>query len=207
MKDSSQRNVLNKASRKDSDIQAQRFKTALFSVVCVFVITLIALVFINGGLVANGAFNAASASNEDDTSYDSGSYVQGVWQSISDGNTVSEALAKEGFVCVYGDKSRASSEKASVPSWFNEEVLDDVSGRDVYATSDLDVVYFTEGGVTSDVESDITAELCGKGWVLCEGNEGDILTFMKKEGECRWLMVQFIGFENETSVVLRIVRN
>lgn len=120
-----------------------------------------------------------------------------VWQSIRHGSDISDALSAVGLSSVAcGD----------VPAWFADEVLTPRDGCDVWANGDWSVVGISAGLNELDLRSSVEDGLEGNGWRLCPTGIDGAATYMKDEGACIWIAVQFSKTEDSAEAVLRILQ-
>ncbi len=178
-------------------------------------------------LVSIGVFASLGYASADEEA--SGTYVAQIWDDVTHGKAVSEALEQVGFTSV---------DTSSAPAWLGE-VCDLSAFEEAIANADYSLVNLSYQGGLSSAWQCISGALGERGWVEVEGGlseaegglsesesvwakaegeateaEGEISeaesgcegmsTFIKEEGECRWVMVECVEVEDVTSVVLHI---
>lgn len=151
----------------------------------------------SGAVGSNGIVGATDTAST--SSGTSTSYAHAIWEAIGKGVAFDEAMVQQGF--------RALSAQAQIPSWLTEEVVDASSIREGYASGDYGVIGCVIDGNRVIAQEALLRLLAEKGWVPCTASNEGTITLMKQEGECRWLMVESVELEDETSVVLHIARS
>lgn len=126
----------------------------------------------------------------------SGSYTARIWEDVSQGKVVGEALQQVGFVAVDG---------RDTPEWMGE-VCDLSDFDEAVANADFSLVNLTYGGALSDAMAFMQRTLTDRGWTGVESGCEGVLTYIKEEGECRWVMIEAVEAGGATSVVLHIKR-
>ena len=146
--------------------------------------------------LASVAFSAGSWAG----SVGKGSYISQMWKSMSSGQDFDSALEEVGAVVLSTDR---------VPRWMLDEVLEMDWLDGAISNQDNQVVWITKEGQMPEVRSGITSALESKGWttVLPDASEDGLASYVKTEGECRWILAEYAQSGKETVVVMRIQRN
>lgn len=155
--------------------------------ICAFVIVVVLLAI----LISDGSW--ASGQVE-------GSYVGKVWNSFEKNEHFDDALKEVGAV-------RLSKE--SIPEWMLDEVLDETWLDEAIMNSEQKVFWITKEGQLDEIRDQMTEALELKGWEVTSANTSEtaITSYMKTEGECRWLLAEYVQSGEETVAVLRTERN
>lgn len=120
--------------------------------------------------------------------------VADVSASIRDGTSLASAISSSGFL--HGPES--------LPQWFSRELLDCSEFEDVYAMPDLSIACVISKSDADEMSRRVDSELERRGWACIE--EGDPYCYVKSEGECRWLDVEFSQVGREANMVMYIRR-
>lgn len=119
-----------------------------------------------------------------------------IWESISSGSSVEDALVDVGF-------SKLSAEE--IPAWMLE--ICDASLLDgAIIDKDLGLISITRSDSEEDVAHQIENDLVERGWLKCDSDHENVTTFIKTQGECRWLMVETTEVGEGVNVVLHTER-
>lgn len=99
--------------------------------------------------------------------------------------------------------------KERIPKWMLDEILDEEWLNGAISSKDQQVIWMTRTGALSDVRAETASALESKGWstVASTTEESPITTYVKTEGECRWILAEYAQSGKETVAVLRIQRN
>lgn len=128
------------------------------------------------------------------------SYTGKVWDSLVSDKTFYEALEEVGAMVLSAE---------NVDAWMSEEVMDDEWLVGAITNKEKKVLWVTKKGELEDVRKGIEVALESKGWVVASRGiaEATVDTYMKTEGECRWILAEYVQSGKETVAVLRIERN
>lgn len=173
------------AARIDSDVTKRRFRRAI--VIC---IGIMAFVFIS--IAAGNSWAGSSGCSN---------YVERIWESIKSGESFDDALEEVGLMTMA---------KEDVPDWVLNEVLDATWMEGAISSEGQEVILISREGELEEIETAVTQALELKGWATAtSGNEGGklISTYVKTEGECTWLLVEYLQSGRETVAVLHTGRN
>ena len=158
---------------------------------------------ISGLIVAIGLLEDGPRSDERTDTHANGSreiLSADILQALSEGLDVNEAIKSRTPFLLF--------DLEDAPDWFKEEVIDPNERSalgirsEVMADSDLQTVGFVSNKDRESVMHGLEDWLLRHGWDACE--EKTVMSFVKGEGEARWMTVQCVGIGDETSVVLHI---
>lgn len=168
----------------------QRFRKNRLLKVSLTCALLIAVVFIT---IASSSGTWASSSK-------SFNYVGKIWEELSGDKSLNTALEKVGAMVV---------SKENAPKWMVQEILDEPWLDGAITNADQTVFWISRYGEVEIVKSNITNALADKGWKVAsvDSSENVIETYIKTEGECRWLLAEYAQSGEETIAVLRTERN
>lgn len=147
-----------------------------------------------------GTFAVASA--QEYTVQAGQTYANKLWERMQKGEAANDAMKSVGF------KSLEQNSSAVMPSWLRDEVLakSSINKFDIYGNSDLSIVGFRVDYSINEAYSLVLKDFSDLEWVASGSQSTSTVTLEKQKGECRWMMVEFVEFGNQTSVVLRIKR-
>lgn len=124
-----------------------------------------------------------------------GSLVERLWTSMCAGNPLEDALREEGIVKLT---------KENTPGWVEEELIGLHEMDQAIANEAFELLWFCRKGSALDAASFVGNELSSKGWLGEGSGSEETETFVKKEGVCRWVMVECAQAGEDAVVVLRI---
>lgn len=178
------KNARREASSRNRDAN-RRFLKA--STLCVLLLTSMAVAIFQG----NGSWAFLQAGT---------TRVGHVWQAMGQGKSFETAIEEEGDVILSKD---------GIPEWMTAEVLDETWLDGAIANNEKKVLWMRKEGSISDIRARIDNALAAKNWCVVTANEVDesTRTYIKNEGECRWILAEYVQSGNETIMVLHIERN
>lgn len=91
-----------------------------------------------------------------------------------------------------------------VPESFQEEVLSTAGREDLRCDASAGIVGFSEEGSAEEVFAQLSAELAEKGWTGVESGLDAAGTFVKGDGDHRWLYLSCVQVGDSTSVVAQV---
>lgn len=127
-----------------------------------------------------------------------GKKIMAVWNNLESGASEQEVIAASGV-----ELSTQS------PAWFAQEI-GVLSTCVAYADKDWNLVRLelTPQESARNGEEYLRRELASNGWTETKSNYEKVSTFVKSEGVCSWMMVEFVQTENEcTSALMHLVHN
>lgn len=151
----------------------------------------IATAFLIGVSASDGSWAGAHAES---------GYVDKIWKAMKAGRGFDSALEEVGAMVL---------SKERIPKWMLDEILDEEWLNGAISSKDQQVIWMTRTGALSDVRAETASALESKGWstVASTTEENPIATYVKTEGECRWILAEYAQSGKETVAVLRIQRN
>ena len=156
-------------------------------VICVLIITI---------LFASIVTSTGSWANPDSTS----NMVGKIWSAFKSNKNLDEALKEVNAMVI---------SKQNTPDWMLREILDESWLYGAIANSNQTVLWVNKKGEIESVKSEMGKVFESKGWeaIASEITDEIIETYVKTEGESRWLLVEYVQSGEETIAVLRIERN
>lgn len=128
------------------------------------------------------------------------SYVQTLWQEISNGQSEQQALSTLGFEAfISGDND--------IPYWFQVEIADLPQDARLVMNSTGSLVGILIHGDMDSAKDYVSDQLIKRGWKQLNVSDGQEKTqgaYIKEEGDCRWITISMLQTGEETSVVLHI---
>ena len=121
-------------------------------------------------------------------------------EDAADGEEDSDEAAT-GLLDVFGADAADVDE---VPESFQEEVLSTAGREELRCDASVGVVGFAEAGEAAEVFARLSAELEEKGWTAVESGLDSAGTFVKEDGEHRWLYLSCVQVGESTSVVAQV---
>lgn len=123
-----------------------------------------------------------------------------IWSSFKAGKSIDEALEEVNAMVI---------SKQNTPDWMLQEILDESWLYGAVANSDQTVLWVNKKGEIEMVKSEMGKVFESKGWEAIANEISDeiIETYVKTEGESRWLLVEYVQSGEDTIAVLRIERN
>ena len=91
-----------------------------------------------------------------------------------------------------------------VPESFQEEVLSTAGREDLRCDASAGIVGFSEEGSAEEVFAQLSEELAEKGWTGVESGLDAAGTFVKGDGDHRWLYLSCVQVGDSTSVVAQV---
>lgn len=152
-----------------------------------------ALVAVGAALLAL-AVAVATGAWADDAAEGAGSYVDRVWERVSDGGGFEQAMEQVGFV-------RIDAEDA--PEW-TEEICAPAMLDGAYANEGFSLVGLSRDGTKGEMTDALRRELESRGWARHDSGYEGVTTYTKDEGACRWLMTEISEAGGAASAVLHI---
>lgn len=126
-------------------------------------------------------------------------YVDQIWKAMKAGRSFDAALEEVGAMVL---------SKERIPKWALDEVLDEEWLNGAISSKDMQVIWITREGELSDVQAQVALALEAKGWSsVANTEESAVATYLKTEGECRWILAEYAQSGKQTIAVLRIQRN
>ena len=124
-------------------------------------------------------------------------YVNKVWKTLRAGRDFDSALEEAGAMIL---------SKERIPAWLLDEVLDEEWLNGAISSKDMQVIWMTRAGQLSEVQAETALALEAKGWSVGASTteESSIVTYVKTEGKCRWILAEYAQSGKETVAVLRI---
>lgn len=157
---------------------------------CIACVLLIAMLLISV-MTSSGSF---ARSNTDSNS------VEKIWNALKADKGIDEALKEVNAMVI---------SKQNTPEWMLQEILDESWLYGAIANSNQTVLWVNKKGEVEAVKSEMSKVFESKGWEAIANEISDeiIETYVKSEGESRWLLVEYVQSGEETIAVLRIERN
>lgn len=142
-------------------------------------------------MTSSGSF---ARSNTDSNS------VEKIWNALKADKGIDEALKEVNSMVI---------SKQNTPEWMLQEILDESWLYGAIANSNQTVLWVNKKGEVEAVKSEMSKVFESKGWEAIANEISDeiIETYVKSEGESRWLLVEYVQSGEETIAVLRIERN
>lgn len=137
---------------------------------------------------------SVSAPCADASSAAPSSYVERIWERLSEGDGFGLAVEKAGLTSLSAD---------DVPDWMGE-LCDFRMLAGAYANEDLSIVGWSQGGVAHEMASSLREGLAERGWMERGSGQHDLFFYEKSEGRCRWVMAKVSEAGDAVSVVLHI---
>lgn len=184
----------------ERDPSRRRFARALL-----LIASLVLAVWIIGTCVgcafSFGDAKAEGRAAEEDTLivFSGETHTKGIWASMKEGSSLKEAMVSQGFIDL--------SDARAAPRWLVDEVLELGGKKAAFSNPAIDIVGYVSEGERDEVLGRLMVELSERGWAVCGESSAEVVTLMKQEGVCRWLMAECAEQEGDTSVVLHIGRS
>lgn len=92
---------------------------------------------------------------------------------------------------------------AELPPAFTQEAISIEPFEEAYASGST--ISLTFAGPPEEAAQVCADTLEAKGWFALESNDQAIQSFAKAEGNYRWLVLQFLNFDNKTVVLVNVI--
>lgn len=121
--------------------------------------------------------------------------INDVWKYVKEGASEKDALAQAGM-----------NIEEKPPEWFLLETDAPPLIAD-FANSNYTLISAHAQGALEDVKPKVAESLEDKGWLYVDSAHENLATFIKQEGRCSWLMIEYMQNGRQTNAVLHILHD